>query len=119
MKQTILSAKGLCKSFAHNGGQIHVLSNVDLELYKIFYYVAYYQNITLAAKALFLTQPTVSHYILNLEKELKEEYNDYKDIAQKIEKIYPKLKIGKYIFVYGSITFTNTNLYLTPQELVL
>ena len=36
-----------------------------------------------------------------------------------IEKIYPKLKIGKYIFVYGSITFTNTNLYLTPQELVL
>lgn len=34
MKKTILSAKGLCKSFAHNGGQIHVLSNVDLELYE-------------------------------------------------------------------------------------
>ncbi|MEE1100224.1 MAG: ABC transporter ATP-binding protein [Agathobacter sp.] len=34
MKKTILTAKGLCKSFAHNGGQIHVLSNVDLELYE-------------------------------------------------------------------------------------
>lgn len=34
MKNTILSAKGLCKSFAHNGGQIHVLSNVNFELYE-------------------------------------------------------------------------------------
>lgn len=34
MKKTILSAKGLCKSFAHNGGQIHILSHVDLELYE-------------------------------------------------------------------------------------
>lgn len=33
MKHTILSAKGLCKSFAHNGGQIHILSHVDLEIY--------------------------------------------------------------------------------------
>lgn len=34
MKSTILSAKGLCKSFAHNGGQIHILSHVDFELYE-------------------------------------------------------------------------------------
>ncbi len=34
MKKTILSAKGLCKSFAHNGGQNHILSNIDLELYE-------------------------------------------------------------------------------------
>lgn len=34
MKQTILSAKGLCKSFAHNGGQNHILSHVDFELYE-------------------------------------------------------------------------------------
>ena len=33
MKNIILSAKGLCKSFAHNGGQIHILSHVDLDLY--------------------------------------------------------------------------------------
>lgn len=34
MNNTILSAKGLCKSFAHNGGQIHILSHVDMELYE-------------------------------------------------------------------------------------
>lgn len=34
MKNIILSAKGLCKSFAHNGGQLHILSHVDLELYR-------------------------------------------------------------------------------------
>lgn len=34
MKNTVLSAKKLCKSFAHNGGQIHVLSHVDLDLYE-------------------------------------------------------------------------------------
>lgn len=34
MKKVILSAKGLCKSFAHNGGQIHILSHMDFELYE-------------------------------------------------------------------------------------
>lgn len=34
MKNIILSAKGLCKSFAHNGGQIHVLSHLDFDLYE-------------------------------------------------------------------------------------
>lgn len=49
--------------------RIHVMS-ANYESYKIFYYVAYYGNITLAAKALYLTQPTVSHAIINLENEL-------------------------------------------------
>lgn len=34
MKQTILQAKDLSKSFAHNGSQVHVLSHVDLTLYQ-------------------------------------------------------------------------------------
>lgn len=34
MKNTILSAKGICKSFAHNGGQNHILSHIDMELYE-------------------------------------------------------------------------------------
>ena len=34
MKESILSAKGLCKSFAHNGGQVHILSHIDLTLYQ-------------------------------------------------------------------------------------
>lgn len=34
MKNSILSAKKLCKSFAHNGGQIHVLSHINFDLYE-------------------------------------------------------------------------------------
>ena len=34
MKNTILSAKALCKSYAHNGGQSHILQHVDLDLYE-------------------------------------------------------------------------------------
>lgn len=34
MKHAILSARGLCKSFAHNGGQLHILSHVDIDLYE-------------------------------------------------------------------------------------
>ncbi|MBO4928494.1 MAG: ABC transporter ATP-binding protein [Clostridiales bacterium] len=32
MIQNILTAKDLCKSFAHNGGQVHVLQHIDLEI---------------------------------------------------------------------------------------
>ena len=34
MKNTILSAKGLCKSFAHNGVQNHILSGLDIDIYE-------------------------------------------------------------------------------------
>ncbi|MBO6141229.1 MAG: ABC transporter ATP-binding protein [Ruminococcus sp.] len=34
MKNAVLSAKALCKSFAHEGGQVHILSNVDLDIYE-------------------------------------------------------------------------------------
>jgi len=34
MKKAILTAKELCKSFAHNGGQLHIISNVDMQLFE-------------------------------------------------------------------------------------
>ncbi len=34
MKKIILSAKGLCKSYAHNGGQNHILSHIDVDIYE-------------------------------------------------------------------------------------
>lgn len=34
MKNTVLSAKKLCKSFAHNGGQTHILQHLDFDLYE-------------------------------------------------------------------------------------
>lgn len=44
--------------------------STSFDSYKVFYYVAKYKNITAAAKALYLTQPTVSHCIQGLENEL-------------------------------------------------
>lgn len=41
--------------------------NKDLQLYKIFYTVAFYKNISRAAEALFISQPAVSKSIKNLE----------------------------------------------------
>ncbi|WP_315673542.1 LysR family transcriptional regulator [Clostridium sp. 19966] len=43
---------------------------VNLEHYKIFYYVAKYNSITLAAKELFITQPAVSQAIKQLENSI-------------------------------------------------
>lgn len=34
MEKSILSAKKISKSFAHNGGQVHVLSHLDFDLYE-------------------------------------------------------------------------------------
>ena len=45
--------------------------NKDLELYKIFYTVAFYKNISRAAEALFISQPAVSKSIKNLETALE------------------------------------------------
>ena len=42
----------------------------NFDYYKVFYYVAKCQNISAAAKELYLSQPTVSYSIHNLEKEL-------------------------------------------------
>lgn len=40
---------------------------INYDLYRTFYYVAKHKNITLAAKAMFVTQPTVTHAIQSLE----------------------------------------------------
>lgn len=34
MNEVILSAKDLCKSYAHNGGQNHIISHMNLDLYE-------------------------------------------------------------------------------------
>ncbi len=34
MNSVILSARSLCKSFAHNGTQLHILRNLDLDIYQ-------------------------------------------------------------------------------------
>lgn len=44
--------------------------SVSFDSYKVFYHVARHGNITAAARALYLSQPTVSQCILNMEREL-------------------------------------------------
>lgn len=34
MKKTILSARGLRKSFVHNGSQVHILTGLDIDIYE-------------------------------------------------------------------------------------
>lgn len=43
---------------------------VSFDSYKTFYYVAKFRSFTEAARALYVTQPTVTHAIQMLEKEL-------------------------------------------------
>lgn len=44
--------------------------DINLEYYKIFYYVASYQSITLAADTLSISQPAVSQAVKHLERDL-------------------------------------------------
>lgn len=49
---------------------MRIIMAASLDYYKVFYYTAKIGNITQAAAALYLTQPTVSHTIKLLEQEL-------------------------------------------------
>lgn len=44
--------------------------NIDLELYRIFYTVAKYKNISKATEELYISQPAITQRINNLEKQL-------------------------------------------------
>lgn len=46
------------------------VSMVNLEHYRVFYYVAAYQSITRAAAQLYISQPAVSKSIQRLEEEM-------------------------------------------------
>ena len=48
---------------------------MNFDFYRTFYYVGKYQSITAAAKALYVTQPTVTHAIQSLEREHRKEKN--------------------------------------------
>ena len=44
--------------------------NIDLELYRIFYTVAKYKNISKATEELYISQPAITQRINNLERQL-------------------------------------------------
>ena len=44
--------------------------NIGYDAYRVFYYVAKYENFTRAARVLYSSQPNVTRCIRNLEREL-------------------------------------------------
>ena len=46
------------------------MGNINFELYKVFYYVVKNNNLSKAAKELFISQPAVTQSIKKLEEEI-------------------------------------------------
>ena len=58
------------------------MREINFEHYKIFYYVAKFQNITMAANYLFLSQPSISRCVKNLEDEFRANKALQKKVAE-------------------------------------
>ena len=68
--------------------------NIDLELYRIFYTVAKYENISKATEELYISQPAITQRINNLEKQLNIQLFYRKPSGMKLT------KEGKQLFSY-------------------
>ena len=70
--------------------------NINLELYKIFYYVAKNKSITRAANELLISQPAISKSIKTLEEQMREKLFIRKsngvELSEKGKIIFPKIK---------------------------
>lgn len=93
MKQIILSAKGLCKSFAHNGGQVHILSHVDFDLYE--------GDFTVIMGASGSGKSTLLYALSGMDRATAGEviYND-KDIVRMKENELARLRYTDFGFIF-------------------
>ncbi len=93
MKKTILSAKDLCKSFAHNGGQLHVLSHVELDLYE--------GDFTVVMGASGSGKSTLLYALSGMDRATAGEVlYDGKDIVKMKEKELAKLRYRDFGFIF-------------------
>ncbi len=105
MKNVILSADGLCKSFAHNGGQVHILSNIDLELYE--------GDLTVIMGASGSGKSTLLYALSGMDRATagKVIYKD-EDIVAMGEKKLAKLRRGDFGFIFQQMYLvSNLSLY--------
>lgn len=105
MKKTILSAKGLCKSFAHNGGQIHILSHIDCDLYE--------NDFTVIMGASGSGKSTLLYALSGMDRATAGQviYND-SDIVTMKETELAKLRYTDFGFVFQQMHLVgNLNLY--------
>ena len=93
MKNTILSARGLCKSYAHNGGQSHILQHIDLDLYE--------GDLTVIMGASGSGKSTLLYSLSGMDKATAGEviYNG-KDIVTMKEKELSKLRQKDFGFIF-------------------
>lgn len=96
MKKTILSAKGLCKSFASGGVQAHIISNADLELYE--------GDFTVIMGASGSGKSTMMYALSGMDRATSGEimYNG-ENIAAMNERSLAKLRCTEFGFVFQQI----------------
>ena len=93
MKNTILSAKGLCKSFAHNGVQNHILSNLDIEIYE--------GDFTVVMGASGSGKSTLLYALSGMDRATGGSVTyDGKDIVKLPEKKLSELRHGDFGFIF-------------------
>lgn len=101
-------------------------SNLDLNLYKVFYTVAQTKSISKAAEILYVSQPDISYRIKTLEKSLGGElfYRTSKGVqlTPEAEKLYEAVKdcfqslsVGEKIFTEEQ-NLENGELYIRMQS---
>ena len=93
MSQTILSAHDLCKSFAHNGGQVHVLNHIDLDIYE--------KDFTVVMGASGSGKSTLLYALSGMDKATSGQVLfDGKDLVKMKEKELAKLRSHDFGFIF-------------------
>jgi len=92
-KQALLTAKGVCKSFAHNGGQVHVLNGIDLTLYA--------GDFTVIMGASGSGKSTLLYALSGMDRATAGEINyKGKNLVQMREKDLTALRCGNFGFIF-------------------
>lgn len=105
MKNCILSAKGLCKSFAHNGGQVHILSHIDFDLYE--------GDFTIVMGASGSGKSTLLYALSGMDRATAGQVlYDGKDLAALNEKKLAQLRCRDFGFIFQQMhLISNLSLY--------
>ncbi len=93
MKNVILSARNMCKSFAHEGSQVHVLSEVDIEIYD--------GDFTVIMGASGSGKSTLLYALSGMDRATSGDVMyDGRNITQMNEKELTKLRCGAFGFIF-------------------
>lgn len=96
MKKIILSAKDVCKSFAHNGGQNHVISHVDFDQYE--------GEFTVIMGASGSGKSTLLYALSGMDRATSGQViYEGKDLVKMMEKELSKLRYTDFGFVFQQI----------------